>query len=61
MFLINRNNPSLIGTPTSRDIVQFVRYKDFQHSGITALSEEVLKEVPEQVVTFLMNNGIQLN
>lgn len=46
--------------PTLRDIVQFVKFNDFKDDDIATLSEEVLKEVPEQVVSFLMHNKIQL-
>ena len=36
-----------------RDWVQFVKYNDFSHSGIESLAEEVLREVPEQVISHL--------
>eukprot|EP00344_Euplotes_crassus_P009233 CAMPEP_0197010392 /NCGR_PEP_ID=MMETSP1380-20130617/54098_1 /TAXON_ID=5936 /ORGANISM="Euplotes crassus, Strain CT5" /LENGTH=303 /DNA_ID=CAMNT_0042432281 /DNA_START=664 /DNA_END=1575 /DNA_ORIENTATION=+ len=36
-----------------RDIVQFVKFQDFKHQGKYALSEEVLREVPTQVLGYL--------
>jgi hypothetical protein len=36
------------GVQIERDIVQFVRFNDFKNNSIN-LSEEVLKEVPDQV------------
>ena len=48
------------GNTALRDVVQFVRYNEVAKQGYQALSEEVLKEVPEQVTQFLMKNGIKL-
>ena len=49
------------GEPTKRDIVQFVKYNDFRHMNKQALAEEVLEEVPEQVISYLCQNGIKLD
>lgn len=35
------------GQPAMRDIVQFVKMNDYKHKDISALSEAVLKEVPD--------------
>mmetsp|Transcript_18604 Transcript_18604/g.18283 ORF Transcript_18604/g.18283 Transcript_18604/m.18283 type:complete len:98 (+) Transcript_18604:762-1055(+) len=44
-----------------RDIVQFVKYQDFEEEkGMHAISEEVLKEVPDQVISYLGINNIDL-
>ncbi|CAI2387660.1 unnamed protein product [Moneuplotes crassus] len=43
-----------------RDIVQFVKYQDFEEKGMHAISEEVLKEVPDQVISYLGINNIDL-
>ena len=48
------------GNAAIRDIVQFVKYNEVAQQGYQALSEEVLREVPEQVTQFLMKNGIKL-
>lgn len=42
----------------SRDIVQFVPYKEFSRVGLRALAEETLKEVPTQIEDFFNNNKI---
>ena len=47
------------GEPTQRDIVQFVQFKDFKHGDIGLLAEEVLKEVPEQFVSYMLSKGIK--
>ena len=49
------------GQPALRDIVQFVKFEDYKNAGLSALAEEVLKEVPEQVVSYLSMNEIKLN
>jgi predicted lipoprotein len=49
------------GTQVARDIVQFVKYNDFKNAGYHALSEEVLRELPDQVVSYLMHNKIEIN
>ena len=48
------------GNTAIRDIVQFVRYKDFEGSSISSLTEEVLREVPEQVTSYFVINEIAL-
>eukprot|EP00343_Euplotes_focardii_P003941 CAMPEP_0205818164 /NCGR_PEP_ID=MMETSP0205-20121125/25427_1 /ASSEMBLY_ACC=CAM_ASM_000278 /TAXON_ID=36767 /ORGANISM="Euplotes focardii, Strain TN1" /LENGTH=109 /DNA_ID=CAMNT_0053110187 /DNA_START=687 /DNA_END=1012 /DNA_ORIENTATION=- len=45
------------GEPTKRDIVQFVKFNEFRHKSKQALAEEVLEEVPEQVISYLCQNG----
>jgi len=47
------------GHPAKRDIVQFVEFKEFSNRGPQALAEEVLKEVPTQLVQYMMQHGIQ--
>ncbi|KAM9723782.1 LOW QUALITY PROTEIN: copine-4-like [Menidia menidia] len=46
------------GTPTARDIVQFVPFRDFQHAP-SALARSVLAEVPHQVVQYYNSRGIR--
>jgi hypothetical protein len=43
--------------------VQFVKFSDYQSGkmGISALAEEVLKEMPDQIVGYMMTHGIQPN
>ena len=48
------------GVHTKRDIVQFVRYNDFKHAGEHVLSQEVLQEVPEQIISYICQNKIVL-
>lgn len=45
------------GRYAARDIVQFVEFNKYAHD-ITYLSEDVLKEVPRQLVDYMINNGI---
>jgi hypothetical protein len=43
------------GEPAVRDIVQFVQFKDFKEAGdFSMLAEEVLKEVPDQFVEYMI-------
>ena len=49
------------GNPALRDIVQFVKFNDLRYKGISAIAEEVLKEIPEQVVEFLVTNNIHIS
>ena len=49
------------GQPTLRDIVQFVQFNDFKGGDIGLLAEEVLKEVPDQLVGYMMSRGIAPN
>ena len=46
------------GTTMSRDIVRFVAFEKFQNNP-TLLREEVLKELPSQVVEFYKMKGIK--
>ena len=48
-----------VGKPAERDIVQFVKFADYRNSHISVLAEEVLKEVPEQFVGYMMSRGIR--
>ena len=43
------------GVPAARDIVQFVRFNECMQRG--NLAEQVLKEVPEQVCSYMERNG----
>ncbi|TRY91499.1 hypothetical protein DNTS_029474 [Danionella cerebrum] len=43
---------SLTGEPVARDIVQFVPFKQFANAPKEALSQSVLAEVPNQLVTY---------
>ena len=47
------------GEPALRDIVQFVEFKDFNSQDLTQLAEEVLKEVPEQLVGYMVQKKIK--
>ena len=49
------------GNPALRDIVQFVKFNDVRDKGVSAVAEEVLKEVPDQVVEFLVMNNILIS
>ena len=44
-------------SPPFRDIVQFVKFSDFKNSGSQSLSEEVLREVPDQVIEYLASSN----
>ena len=46
------------GQPCPRDIVQFVEYNKAVKKGL--LNEKVLKEVPNQLVTYMEFTGFQL-
>ena len=48
------------GRATKRDIVQFVKFNEFRNASRQALAEEVLEEVPEQVISYLVQNNIKL-
>ena len=39
--------------------VQFVPYRDFKHAGVERLAEEVLAEIPEQLLSFFKSKHIQ--
>jgi len=46
------------GVKAKRDIVQFVPMRNYAND-ITFLHEDVLREVPRQLVSFMTNNNIQ--
>lgn len=49
-----------MGQPAVRDIVQFVEFKGYKTStDLGLLAEEVLKEVPEQIVGYMVMKGIK--
>ena len=45
------------GKEAARDLVQFVPFRDYKNDP-TKLAEEVLKEIPMQVVQFYEMNGL---
>lgn len=45
------------GVPAARDIVQFVKFNECRQRG--NLAEEVLKEVPEQVCSYMERTGFK--
>ena len=47
------------GKIAKRDIVQFVKFREFKHNQ-TALAENVLKEIPDQVVGYMEMNKIKI-
>ena len=49
------------GQAALRDIVQFVEFNQFKNGDISLLAEEVLKEVPDQIVGYMMMKGIKPN
>ena len=48
------------GNTAGRDIVQFVQYNKYL-SDISYLHEDVLREVPNQFVSYMIMKGIQPN
>lgn len=46
------------GRLAARDIVQFVKFKKYADMGAEKLAEKVLEEVPEQLVSYMVMNGI---
>ena len=46
------------GQKASRDIVQFVEFRNYK-SDLSILAEEVLREVPNQLVSYMIANNIQ--
>jgi len=46
------------GNVAKQDIVQFVEFNKYS-SDVTLLHEDVLREVPDQVVRYMMMNGIK--
>lgn len=53
---ILRNSSS---KPALRDIVQFVEFNQFKSGELSLLAEEVLKEVPDQIVSYMIMKGIE--
>jgi hypothetical protein len=49
------------GQCTKRDIVQFVAFNDYKNGDLSILAEEVLREVPDQFVGYMLSKGIQAN
>ncbi|TNV80072.1 hypothetical protein FGO68_gene6821 [Halteria grandinella] len=49
------------GQQAARDVVQFVKFKKYIQQGPERLAEQVLKEVPDQFVNYMMNNRIMPN
>ena len=47
-----------MGKPALRDIVQFVEFNNYKNGDISLLAEEVLKEVPDQMVGYMMMKNI---
>ena len=41
--------------------MQFVKFMEYQRTDISVLAEEVLKELPEQIVGYMMSKGIKPN
>ncbi|XP_037534901.1 copine-1 isoform X2 [Nematolebias whitei] len=49
---------STVGEAVSRDIVQFVPFRNFKDAPMTALAQAVLAEVPNQVVSYFKMRGL---
>uniref|UniRef100_A0A8C6M1R7 Copine-3 n=1 Tax=Nothobranchius furzeri TaxID=105023 RepID=A0A8C6M1R7_NOTFU len=49
---------STVGEAISRDIVQFVPFRDFKDAPKTALAQSVLAEVPKQLVSYFKMRGL---
>jgi hypothetical protein len=49
------------GAAATRDIVQFVPFKQFMQKGPVALAQSVLAEIPSQVIKFMELHGIVPN
>jgi len=47
------------GTSAVRDVVQFVKFKKYIQYGPQKLAEKVLKEVPDQLVSYMLSKGIK--
>jgi hypothetical protein len=48
----------LTGEAAARDIVQFVEYNNYKNSSFDKLAEEVLKEIPGQMLSYARLNSI---
>ena len=46
------------GQAAERDVVQFVKFADYREGHISVLAEEGLKEIPTQLVGYMMNRNI---
>jgi hypothetical protein len=46
------------GKVAKRDIVQFVEHNEFKNGDPGLLAEEVLREVPDQIVGYMLMNNI---
>lgn len=57
----DKNKLSQNGRSAKRDIVQFVPYDKFKSQGMTALAEEVLKEIPYQIESYFKQKKIKPN
>ena len=47
------------GIPAVRDIVQFVNFKEFDELALTEVTEELLAEIPDQFVEFMVMKKIK--
>jgi len=55
MKILDADSKALVnsqGTPSPRDTVQFVKFNDYK-ANPEKLAEEVLKEIPNQMTSFL--------
>lgn len=49
------------GEAAVRDIVQFVKFNDYKERDLSMLADEVLKEVPDQLVEYMQQKKIKPN
>ncbi|KAJ3423666.1 copine [Anaeramoeba flamelloides] len=49
------------GKKASRDIVQFVPFRDFKNQGHEVLARETLEEIPDQLLSYFKSKGIKPN
>ena len=47
------------GNTAARDVVQLVKYNDFKNLGMRELALEVLGEVPDQFVDYMVMKAVQ--
>lgn len=62
MKILDDDNGKLMdedGNKPSRDIIQFVEFNQYKNKELGALAEEVLKEMPNQVCSFMQSRNIQ--
>ena len=62
MNILDADDEPLIdsnGIKMSRDIVQFVSFKDHNSNGINSLAKEVLHELPDQIQDYMWENGLK--